>query len=821
MHKSLLLFLGFLLPTLSFGQTQRISFSVTAEEPCPDIKRQVSIFRVTNQADSLIYISDTLSSCEMKVEIPRAPGEYHLVIRTAFYDPIDVYFKLDETSAEAIILEPQVLKKRADQLEEVTITGIKKKFIQVDADKTTITVKDNDILTVSSIYDAIVKIPGIVPIPGGGGFVVSGRPASIYFEGIPSTLSGDDLMNLLKSLPASTVEKIEIISNPGASYDANVAGAIIDIISLSNVTKWLSGSLTMNYGVNANNKILPSLMLSGRNKKITWQVQTGYSHYERTTRTKADRVYTSFSSPVGLHSDRTDQSTNGTLYLRPNVTFKLNKKSSLTLFANGSLSDNLTDGNGSSLSEGITPIIDLKNSYKAESGSKYLGVSAKYKTKLDTLGRTLEITTFNNWYVSDRFNQSTQEISDTSVYSILNYHLATNTNYIKADLDLPFDSMGFVVRAGLKYSATYVSSEGKYNLNSFSDSVFQTRDYLSQTPFDYEESNMAAYVELKKRYKKLGFGGGLRVENFKLKRAASTTPEFTSDYLNFFPSLNAIYRFTPDILLIGTYSRKISIPSYNQFDPNNSGYYDSFTSNGGNINLKPNFFHNSQLKMSIFEYCQLAVDYSLSETLNLYEQSVEPSSLQTISTYRTYNDISTLSYSFSLPVPFAIFKEGFAFFSRPIDVDKLNFMYLYTERIYTHIPGMVYLEPNKACWHSGLYSQFILPASIRMNIDYYFSTNGTYQIYQFTQPRTGLEVVFTKEWFNKKLRTTLTVEDIFNTSQTNLRSAYTNLNLDYYTKEDTRIIWMKAVWSFGRYEKPDTDEGGINKSGPGSAEPIR
>ena len=359
----------------------------------------------------------------------------------------------------------------------------------------------------------------------------------------------------------------------------------------------------------------------------------------------------------------------------------------------------------------------------------------------------------------------------------------------------------------------FANSIGEYNLQNPSEAIFQDLNYNSSIDFDYVEDNLAGYIDIKKGLgKKLSTGVGLRAENFNLDRKSTVTSQNRTNYFNFFPAANAIYRFNPDMNFIATYSRKISIPSYNQFDPNNSGYYDSYSSEAGNIFLKPNFYDNVEVKFTVFDYLQLSANYSHSQTINLFELSAQPGSLQTIQTFKTYNNVNVLTYFFSIPVPFGIFKEGLNFFNNAIDIDKINFVYLYTERTKTSVSDLTYLAPNKAMWNHGLYSQFILPFEIRMNIDYYFGTKGTYQIWNYTRPRSALEIVFTKEFLNKKLRTTLSFEDIFNTNQATLQTNYSNVNLNHYSKNDTRVVWFKIAYSFGQYDKSsaglDIDKGG-------------
>ncbi len=783
---------------LASGQTQKVAFSLfSSEEECHLIPKEMFLFQVIDGKDSLVQ-RDTFSLCLMEIEIPKLAGKYHLVIQSKKYEDLSVTFDIANESAARIDLQLLELKKKTNTLDEVTITGIKRSFIQIDADKTTITVKDNAILTVSSLYDAILKIPGIVPYPGGG-FTVGGKSASVYFEGIPSNLAGDDLSNLLKSLPASSVEKIEIISNPGASYDANVTGAIINVITLSKTSKWISGTVTLNYGLNANNKVLPSLVMSGKNKKFSWQLQTGYSYFERSYRAVNSKNFTTFNPLVQLSTERKEQKTNGLFYLKPSLNYRLNERSNVVLIYNGSF------GNNNNKGIGVTPAVNLSNSYHLKSTGLYNEVIAKYRTKLDTLKRVLEITAFYSDFSRQQLTESIQAQDGENEYSLLDYNLKLKNFYLRSDIEIPFEKQKFYLKGGVKYNKLFANSLGKYNLQSNTDEIFQHPAYNSELKFDYTEDNLAGYIEAKKGIKKLSVGAGLRVENFTLNRRSTVTPKSKNSYFNFFPSLNAIYRFNPDMNLIATYSRKIGIPSYNQFDPNNSGYYDSYSSSAGNMLLSPNFYDNMEMKFSVFDYLQFSVNYSHSQTLNLFELSAQPNTLQTVQTFKTYHNVNFLTYFMSIPVPFGMFKDGLKFFDQQIDIDKINFLYLYAERTKTHVSGLNYIDQNKPVWNYGVYSQFILPLQIRMNVDYYIGTRGMSQIFYLTKPRSSLEVVFTKDFMKKKLKTSLSFEDIFNTSQSSLRTAYQNLNLEHYSKDDTRIIWLKLSYSFGKYEDAQSD----------------
>jgi hypothetical protein len=421
----------------------------------------------------------------------------------------------------------------------------------------------------------------------------------------------------------------------------------------------------------------------------------------------------------------------------------------------------------------------------------------------------LNVTAFYSNYQNTSKRSNVQRVSADEDYSILDYFMNINRFYLRADAEIPFEKIKFYLNTGVKYSLMHVDNTGSYNLNSSSSDIFENPFYTSVIDFDYQEDNIAAYVDLKKKLgKKVSIGAGLRAENFGLNRTSNVSASAANNYFNLFPSFNAIYRMNSLVNVIGTYSRKIGIPNFTQFDPNNSGYYDPFTSSSGNTQLKPNFYDNAQFKITFFDYAQLAVNFTHSQFLNLNEVVVEPNSVQTVQTYRTYSNVNSLNYFFALPVPFALFTKGLKFMDEPVDVEKMSFLYIYSSYTKTSIAGYNYVNQNKGMWTLGVYSQFILPWKIRMNIDYNITSKGNYQIYEFVRNRSGFDVILSREFQDKKWKTSISFEDIFNTDQSNARVSFPNIHMNSYSKQDTRIIWFKLSYSFGRVEKNDSE--GLN-----------
>lgn len=764
--------------------------------------------RTTPKNDTTIQLlTHSTFSCSDTFLFDFKYSSVQLIVEIPEYDRFVLTLK-DLVETDTIITKSITPKKTAKNLDEFTVTGIKRSLIVVDADKTSITVQDNPILTTSSVYDALIKIPGVLPLPGGGGFSVQGKGASVYFEGIPSTLAGDDLMNLLKSLPATSVEKIELITNPGASYDANMNGSIIDIISLSKSSSWISGTATWNMGINQRNKFLPSFLISGKQRKYSWQVQLGNSFFERNNRSTSERDITIFDSLIQLNGKRIDNSDANTLYFKPSITFRLNRVSSLTLIQSTYYSTS------SRTNESVnTGFVNYSNIGSGKSSGFSNDWVVKYKTRLDTLRRSLE---FTGSFVTNQFDRTTlgTQLNETNtIYNAIGNTGNSNRFMLKGDLELPFSKQHLFFRTGLKYQHFAIQNKGQYALNQLDVQTIISPNYLSELLFNYTESNSAAYAEGKWQWKKLTLGGGVRTEYFQLGRQINLDTTRNNAYLNVFPTGNLLFKITRDLNFVMSYSKRISIPNYAQFDPNLNGYYDSYTKSVGNTQLAPNFYHQSEAKITFFDYLELAVNHTFSPTLNLTDVRIDPVNGQLVSSLKTYSNIQEWSILGALPIPFGFFLKGMKFFDEPIDVDKLNFVYLYAQRQQTSLRDSNIVNTNKAFWNMGLYSQFILPWEIRMNVDYYYGTKGTYQIYAFTQPRSSLEFVFSRSFKDKKWKTSLSIEDVFNTMQMTGETAFKNIRLGNYSKDDTRIVWFKLSYSFGKYEKPGSDESVMPNAG--------
>jgi hypothetical protein len=688
---------------------------------------------------------------------------------------------------EAPKTEEKKTSENPNELKEVTIYGNKKQYLKVESDKTTITVRDNAMLNSGSSLEAIKKLPGIITSPTGT-ITLNSRGVTIYIDGAPSTLSGNDLQNYLSTLPANAIEKVEMIYNPGASFDADASGSIINIVTSTKRKKGLNASFNINYNFNQYQKPSPQILLNGKVKELSWQTMFGYNYIDSESKNRNDQTFTSFSPNERLYQQNFAQLTNRNFYWRTGTNYKLSEKSNLLLNYNLNLGNDRITGDAGTTGTGI----DFTNNSLSKIKNSNNELSLQFKTKLDTIGRTLDIIAYSNFFnrnpntVSNGQNNGTSTIYNGKIdFNLTNY-------YLKYDFAIPFKSLDLSLNTGGKYNSIKVNDKGIYNLNSPVNSIID---------FDYTETNLAFYVEARKKIKKLSLTAGLRFEDYKVDRLAiqdgtETEVDFTNS--NFFPNASALYEFSENMNLSASYSKKIFQADYNVLDPNNFANFDQYNTSQGNPFLDPAFFDNFELKLTAFQFVSLGGNYTIARDRNNFILTAEPGELVSTQTFEQFDKVKTLSFFASFPVPLDYFFKGKEEFQKRMNnMDKMNYIFFNVNYIKTTTEGYTFSFENKPIWNYSAQAQFILPWDIKNTMTYFILPKGTWEIYQITKPIQQFDISFNKDFLNKNLKVGLHCFDVFNSNEVNALISSPNLETKFYQKQDTRTFRISLTYNFG------------------------
>lgn len=690
------------------------------------------------------------------------------------------------------------IKKKEILLDEVTVAQ-KKKYIKVESDKTTISVKDNAMLNGGNSLEAVKKLPGVITSPTGS-ITLNGRGVAIYIDGAPSSLSGTDLQNYLNSLPANAIEKVELIYNPGASFDANASGSIINIITSTKRLKGINASFNINYNFNKYQKPSPQILLNGKEKKLSWQAMIGYNYIDEENKTTYDQTFTAFNPNKYLSQENFSQSTNRNFYARFGTNYRLSQKSNLLL------NYNLNFGNDRSTFEAKTlgENINYFNQGISKNKNNNHELSLQFKTKLDTLGRTFDIVAYSNLFDRKPITDSNARdfISNTNFYNYGNNDFNLQNHYLKYDFVLPFEKLKLSVSTGGKFNVLNVENLGNYYVNT---------PIVNTINFDYSETNLAFYAEARKKVKKFSFTAGLRFEDFNVERVSSTIAEkIKFRNTNVFPNLSAIYEMNESINFTASYSKKISQPDYNRMDPNNGSVFDQYNTSQGNVFLNPTFFDNYEFKISAMQFINLGVNYTRAKDANLFVFSADANATEAISnqTSQQFDQFNTFSAFASFPIPLDYFLKGKEEFkNRMNNIDNMNYVFLNINYIKSDIKGYVFPYSNKAIMNYAAQAQIILPWKVKNTMTYFILPSGNWEIYKITKPIQQFDISFNRDFMDNKLKIGLHCFDVFNSNEISALIAGQNLESNFAQKRDSRTFRLSLTYNFGnlKLEKENTD----------------
>jgi iron complex outermembrane recepter protein len=683
------------------------------------------------------------------------------------------------------------VKPKVNALNEVTVYGNKKQFMKIESDKTIVAVKDNPMLSTGTAFEAVKKLPGVITSPTGS-LMLNGKSVRIYIDGSPSTLSGTDLQNYLSSLPANAIEKVELIYNPGASYDANSSGSVINIVTSTKRLKGVNATFNINYNFNKYQKPSPQIMLNGKESSFSWQTMLGYNYIDSEERGENGQTFTFFNPTKKLNQENFNQNTDRNWYFRAGTNFKLSKNSNLLFNYNGNFANNRSIYN-SKISGDIPDFLSNGISKTKENNHE---LSLQFKTKLDTLGRTLDIISFTNIFdksPKNRSNATGDSFNNSDIdFGLQNY-------YLKYDFTIPFKKIDLTLNTGGKYNTIKIKNNGSY---------FTNTNPLNKINFDYTENNLAFYGEVHKKIKKLNLTAGLRFEDFKVERLASTlTDKINYNSTNFFPNASALYEITDKVNVSASFSKKIEQPSYSVIDPNNSSNFNQYNTSTGNINLKPVFFDNYEFKISAFDFIQLGANYVVGKDDNRFIFNAKDGEFISNQTTQAFDKIKTFSAYISFPIPLDYFtksKEEFA--KRMANMDNMNYIFVNVAYVKSTIDGYVLPYGNKAIVNYYAQSHLVLPWGITNVMSYFILPPGTWEIYKIDKPIQQFDVSFNKDFMNKKLKVGFHIFDVFNANEINAQISGQNLETNFYQKQDSRNFRISLTYNFGnlKLEKEDT-----------------
>jgi hypothetical protein len=646
----------------------------------------------------------------------------------------------------------------------------------------------------STAMDILERSPG-VSVDNNGVISLQGKNGvTIFVDDKPTYLSGTDLENYLRSLPASSIDQVEIMTNPPAKYDAAGGGGVINIRLKRTMVKGFNGTVNTAYTQGVYGKTNNSINFNYRRNKLNvfgtltqnyftnfsdltinryFKKPDGTPNYDFLQHTYIKPSGLAFSIKTGADYYASEKNTFGVVFTGVTREGKRNNEnSSRILNASGQLDstivahntqDNSFDNRG----------INLNFRRRVSKNGPEFSIDADYIRY-----RTGNVQEFNNFtYLPDNTIKAQDRLSGD-----LPAHI--NIFSLKSDYTHPLKK-GWKIDAGGKSSQTKTDNVADYFLTV---NNITTPDYDKTNHFIYKETIYAAYINGSHEGKRWSMQLGLRSEHTisdgrQLGNAVKPDSAFKRSYTGLFPTAYLQYKLdsSGNHTLTIDYGRRINRPFYQDLNPFISPL-DKFTYYVGNPFLQPAYTHNIQLSYSFKN--RITVGFRYSSTLNNTNETIE-------------------------------IVNG-TYYSRPGNIGKI-----------TNISGTLQGDlPLRKWLNFGYYAEV---TNIHSKTNFYTGYLNTQGTYLFIQP--NLRFTFTKGWtaqldgyyqseitsnqfillergrFNaavsKKIKTALTVRasvnDIFYTQiNRGIINNLANTEANWRNENDTRTFTISLAWRFGK-----------------------
>lgn len=689
--------------------------------------------------------------------------------------------QLPATTDEKVDLGLVRIAEDAQQLEEVVVEGevsktefkLDKRVFNVGKDLSTTGASALEVL--NNVPSVNVNIEGQISLRGSQG-------VQVLINGKPSILTSDE-SKALGTITADMIDRVEVITNPSAKYDAEGTSGIINIVIKKEERKGLNGSVSVNTG--APNRHSVGVSLNRRTEKFNLFTQLGAGVRElpndvESSSTDLANNTTIFTNGEEFRNETYYNFVLGTDYyfdptsvltLSGNFALEIEDQPSTTNFAFFSADDITSQWERNETTEATNPKFQYELQYKKDFNGDE--------------DHTLLFSALGNFFGKDQ----SSEFIDTTISGDDNDNTQlTRTDFkeavftYKLDYTKPF-SDELTVETGAQYVMNDVSND--YEVQNLVNGDFEIDPGLTNI-FEFDQKVLGVYGTGAYEGKKWGLKAGLRMEQTNLNTLLlNTGEENTQDYTNLFPSAHSSYKFSETISVQAGYSKRIYRPRLWDLNPF-FNIRNNFNIRQGNPDLLPEFTDSYELT-GIFFIGKTALNLGVYhrytteviERVSTFENNVTTTRPENIGTNKTTGIEFNTKYS---PVNWLTFNADFNY-------SQFTRNGMFEETVF---------DFDADRWSSKLMTRVKLPADIDIE------TTGNYRSsYQTIQGQTSdnifMDLGIRKKLMKGKAILNLSVRDVFASRVFENEIAQADFEA-YSRRQRGRFVSFGFSYGFGKGE---------------------
>lgn len=686
------------------------------------------------------------------------------------------------TRGQTIDLGTVRLSEDTQQLEEVVVQGeisrtefkLDKRVFNVGKDLSTTGASALEVL--NNVPSVNVNIEGQISLRGSQG-------VQILINGKPSVIASEQ-GNTLGTITADMIEKVEVITNPSAKYDAEGTSGIINIVIKKEEKKGLNGSISVNTGAPNNHSV--GISLNRRSEKFNLFSQLGAGIRELPDELENRNVDLVNNTAILSYGEEFRNETFYNFIL--GTDYYINENNVLTLSGNFALEieDQPSNTSFTSLDANEDIVSEWERIEVTDATNPKFQYELQYKKDFDDHeDHTLLFSGLGNFFGKDQsseFENTTVSGEDNDANQQTRTDFKESVFTFKLDYTKPFSDK-WTMESGAQYVLNDVSND--YEVNNLVNGSYVNDPGLTNV-FEYDQKVLGLYSTGSYEGAKWGLKMGLRLEQTDLNTLLTNTNEANSQkYTNLFPSAHSSYKITEKISLQAGYSKRIYRPRLWDLNPF-FNIRNNFSVRQGNPELLPEFTDSYELT-SIYILGKTSLNMGIYhryttdviERVSTFEDNVNTVRPENIGTNRSTGVEFNAKYS---PINWLVLNGDFNYstFAREGIFEATNFDF------------------NGDQWSSKLMAKLKLPADIDLE------ATGNYQssfetVQSEVEDQLFMDLGVRKKLLKGKAVLSLSVRDAFASRVSESAIAQTDYYI-YNRRQRGRFVAFGFSYGFGKGE---------------------
>ena len=676
---------------------------------------------------------------------------------------------------------------QATALQEVTVTARRPQF-EHRADRTVVNVADSPLSAGATTLDVLGRSPGVT-VDANNNLSLGGRTGLLLVvEGKRVPLSGPELADYLRALPAEQLQSIELINHPPAEYDAQGGAGVIAINFKKDQRLGTNGSANASYGRGEYGKFTGGLGLNHRRKRFN--AYGTYAYTERTNFVRLDfnRQYAATPLLPAASSVLDDEQIS---FLRSHsgkvgLDVTVSKRTLLGVSATGLASQiNTTTANSTRLFGAVGELthrytsVALQDIYRP-SGAANLNLRHPFADSA-----TAAVLTADADYARYR---TTRLLALTTLYELPAYpaHLLTGDQQstltiqtLKADFSRPLPRRA---RLDVGAKTTQIASDNSVDFARTSNGI-STPDPRISNRFRYHENVNAAYASLRGTRPKTTLQAGLRLEQTNTRAEVEGGAPRVRHYVQLFPNALVQRTLSERHGVALAVARRIDRPSYGQVNPLRN-YFDATSYRSGNDSLVAQTSYNVELTHTYRQKFSTALAYvqTSQPIVNVVQPSPDGGRLVV---NRDVNLTTLHFYSLTLTAPLEL-RSWWTLYGNGV---------FYYGRYQGKLAGTALDRGRLACTLTANNS-FTLPHGWSADVNGVYESREVYG-FEVIRQRGQVMMGLQKSLWGKQGTFRLNVADVFYTTPIRTTSTYANFSESFVSAQDTRVATASLTYRFG------------------------